>query len=99
MKKVNKKPRSFRSLYITISDDEVEQAIEYLAKQLPEGVLKEIMESTQVNVDWAISYHFGFGVDVRNLLRQGGFDWDDTVLDENWGYLVEEAAKRSLGKK
>jgi hypothetical protein len=36
----------------------------------------------------------GFGIYVRNVLREGGFDWGPLTLDTLWSTLIEEAARR-----
>lgn len=36
---------------------------------------------------------------VRNLLREGGFDWGPIEMDELWIKLVEKAVKKKFGAK
>jgi hypothetical protein len=36
---------------------------------------------------------------VRNVLREGGFNWGPFVLDDLWSTLIEEAAHRVEASK
>jgi len=78
----------------SITDDERERAIQYLIENVPEGTLMRIFEDIYKDPDWLIAQHFGIGVDIRNCLRAGGFEWSDTVLDHEWEPLLFEAARR-----
>jgi len=44
-----------------------------------------------------MGHHQGFGMWVRNLLRQGGFNWGPIELDELWIELVEGAVEKKFG--
>ena len=70
----------------SIDQEEVEEAIAYLADNLDEELLKEISGKEPEDL-----FHFGLGIKVRNLLREK-FDWNDIVLDELWDSLVVKAA-------
>ena len=77
-----------------ISDEEREQAIQYLIENVPEGTLMRIFEEIYKDPDLLIAQHFGIGMQARNLLRSGGFEWSDTVLDREWEPILFEAARR-----
>lgn len=79
------------------------RAVEYLRTQLSEEVLTEIRElHSEDPDDWAIPYHFGTGMGIRNLLRDvikddelppvmygdlAAQNWDDYYVE-----VMEEAA-------
>jgi len=77
-----------------ISDDERERAVLYLIGEIPELTLMRIYEEFYTDPDWLVGQHFGIGMQVRNLLRVGGFVWSDTVLDREWEPILFEAARR-----
>jgi hypothetical protein len=37
--------------------------------------------------------HFGIGIEIRNLLQEGGFAWDDIALDREWEPIMLEAVR------
>lgn len=90
---------SFRSYFHEISDEEIEDAIDYLASSIPENLLKEAFDLFQQDIKLISMSHFNVGIYVRNLLRKGGFDFGDIELDENWEYLLWRASKKVCGKK
>jgi hypothetical protein len=45
--------------------------------------------------DWWVGHHHGFGMGVRNLLREGGFEWNPIDMDDLWVGLVERAVNIS----
>jgi hypothetical protein len=46
-----------------------------------------------------MEHHHGLGMGVRNLLREGGFEWGPIELDELWVRLVERAARKNKEMK
>ncbi|WP_440946365.1 hypothetical protein ACSAZL_20295 [Methanosarcina sp. T3] len=90
---------SFKRFYREIQDEEIENAINYLASNMPADILKETFEKFEQNLDFAVEGHFGLGIYVRNLLREGGLDWGDMELDENWFYLLWKTSKKVCSKK
>jgi hypothetical protein len=46
--------------------------------------------------DWWVEHHHGFGMGVRNLLREGGFNWGPVELDDLWVGLVERAVRKKF---
>jgi hypothetical protein len=38
----------------------------------------------------------GAGMDIRNLLREGGFDWGPIDMDDLWVELVERAVRKKF---
>jgi hypothetical protein len=62
----------------------------------PYETMSEIANLIRENgKDWWIDHHHGFGTGIRNLLREGGFEWDPIEMDDMWVGLVE----RAVGKK
>jgi len=58
---------------LTASDKK--EAVKYLIDHIPAETLEEVAKYIKENgPDWGVFHHHGFGTDVRNLLRQGGFD-------------------------
>jgi hypothetical protein len=83
----------------SIPPSEKKKAIQYLIDNIPAETLEEVAKDMRENgSDWGILHHHGFGTDVRNLLRKGGFDWGPIDLDEVWIGLVEKAVKKKFGK-
>lgn len=72
------------------------QAIEFLKKEL-EQAMPEIRKAIEADPEhWNVPYHLGWGMAVRNLLRQNGmgeefFGVDN--LDCCYKFLVQDAAK------
>jgi hypothetical protein len=42
--------------------------------------VKKAMDQNGKN--WWVEHHHGFGMGVRNLLREGGFDWGPVDMDD-----------------
>jgi hypothetical protein len=58
--------------------------------------IKNLMD--QNGKDWGVEHHHGFGMGVRNLLREGGFEWDPIDMDDLWVGLVERAVRKKFRK-
>jgi hypothetical protein len=89
----------FKQFFREIRDEEIENAVDYLASGIPENVLKEAFDLFQQDVKLVSREHFSLGMDVRNFLRSGGYDWGDIELDENWIFLLWKASKKVCEKK
>ena len=51
------------------------RAVKYLIDHIPDETLSDIAKLIREDgKDWWIDHHYGFGMGVRNLLREGGFD-------------------------
>lgn len=75
--------------------DEIEQAVQFLARQIPPEILSDVwMLMQNKRTPWHLASHFGLGLRVRNSLREAGFKFGDVWMDEHWWELVEEAAMR-----
>lgn len=81
-------------MYPSISDEERRRAIQYIVENVPKETLLQIYEEISRDPDWLILHHFGIGIDIRNLLRAGGFAWDDITLDREWEPITLEAVRR-----
>lgn len=81
-------------MYLSISEEEREKAIQHLIEAIPREMLLQIYEGISREPDWLIMRHFGIGVEIRNLLRTKGFAWDDTTLDREWEPITLEAARK-----
>jgi hypothetical protein len=90
---------SFKRYYSEVCDEEIENAINYLASNIPEDVLKEAFEKFKQNFDFVGKEHFGLGMDVRNLLYREGFDLGGMGLDDNWVYLSVEGFREGVREK
>jgi hypothetical protein len=85
-------------MFDKITDEE--KAIRYLMDNIPKDCLKKVWIAVQNKGScWWLSVHMCFGIYVRNTLRKGGFDWGDYDLDDVWGGLIEEAARRVEASK
>ena len=82
-----------------VSQEDREKAIEYLIKKMPEDIMKQIWEEMQGIKDTELLHqHHGFGTQVRNFLRDGGFRWGAIALDMEWEDLIKKAAKQKFSK-
>lgn len=54
-----------------IDGEECEQVVRHLMDNMPEGLLLRIYEETHKPPDFMIFNHFGFGIEVLDLLRSG----------------------------
>jgi hypothetical protein len=91
-------PEYYEQRYNEIPADIKEKAIAVLKKELyPESIAniqKKIDEEGLI--EWAIPYHFGWGTDVRNLLRKHVCTDDHlpTGWDDYYIQIVEAAVGR-----
>ena len=81
-------------MYSSSSDEEREKAIQPVVEHVPKETLLQIYEEITRDPDWLISHHFGIGIDIRHLLRTGGFAWDAVTLDREWEPITFEAVRR-----
>jgi hypothetical protein len=78
-----------------VSNEEKEEAIQYLMDHIPKDCLKKVFIAVQnKGSGWSWSLHMCFGMYVRNTLREGGFNWGPYTLDNLWNTLIAEAARR-----
>ena len=85
-------------MYLSISDEERARAVHYVVENVPKETLLQIYEEIAKEPDWLILQHFGIGTEIRNILRKGGFAWDDTNLDREWEPITLEATHRVYGE-
>ncbi|MCK8825550.1 hypothetical protein [Fuchsiella alkaliacetigena] len=76
----------------SIQEEEIEEAIDYLAENLPKRKLKKINQKIK-NKDTYNLFDFGFGLKVQRLLGKK-FDWNDQILFRVWRMLVIKAARK-----
>ncbi len=60
---------------------------------MPEEHRAVFRRNVLANPLWVIDQHLGYGMYVRNLLREHGFNYDNFVMDDLW---IEWAAKALL---
>ncbi|MCD4822585.1 MAG: hypothetical protein K8R11_11090 [Methanococcoides sp.] len=77
----------------TISEEELEKAAIYLIKRIPKEDMQKIKILIKQDPEWHITYHFDFGMYIRNLLREGGFR--DPFLDDKWFKFLSKAIEYS----
>jgi hypothetical protein len=81
-------------MYAALTPELKAPALEMLRTELT-PVFKEIRAAfTAAPKDWYVSYHFGWGMAVRNLLREKGFGEEYFKihnLDDIYVALIEEA--------
>ena len=77
-----------------ITDEEWENAVVFISGKMDDENIEKIKEDIKEQGEswWSIQ-HFGIGMDIRNMLRKGGFNWDDGAIDEFhdhflWVWLV-----------
>ncbi|MCK9591305.1 MAG: hypothetical protein M0Q91_04770 [Methanoregula sp.] len=80
-----------------IPPSEKTRGVKYLIDHIPDETLSELANLIHENgKDWGVAHHHGFGTGVRNLLCEGGFDWDPVELDDLWIGLVEKAVRKKF---
>jgi len=78
---------------------ERKKAVQYLIDNIPKETWEEVVKQLkEMGTEWYIFQHHDFGMGVRNLLREGGFDWGPIEMDECWVELVKRAIRRKFGK-
>jgi len=79
-----------------ITDEEWENAVVFISGKMDDETIEKIKEDIKEQGEswWSIQ-HFGIGMDIRNMLRKGGFDWDDGAIDKYWTEILQEILKRS----
>ena len=86
-----------RRIYDGYSSERKAPAVAMLRRELPASTRQEIRDAIAADPDnWAIPYHFWWGMGVRNLLRREGFDeayWPIWNLDDLYVMLVEDAVR------
>ena len=76
-----------------ISAGEKERAAIHLLDRIPQATFQTILARMKDDpASWWVPAHFGLGLTVRNHLRNAGFRWSDTALDDHWHEIVEMAA-------
>jgi len=76
------------------------EAVRYLIDHIPAETMEEIaVIIKKEGSEWGVSHHYDIGMDVRNLLREGGFLWDASELDDVWVELIEKAVKKTVTTK
>lgn len=87
--------KSFLS-FGTINEAQWAVAVTYLRRRLPDPDRQRI--ANEMNLEgldqWTSKHHFAVGMDVRNILRRGGFSEGRlgiSDLDMAWGHLLSEA--------
>jgi hypothetical protein len=87
-------------MYAELSDDLRIPALLCLRKEL-NPVLSEIKNAYRKDPkNWYVGYHFGWGMSVRNLLREKGFGEEYFKihnLDDIYVALIEEALELHSG--
>jgi hypothetical protein len=75
------------------TEDERRRAVAHLAAAVPR-VVWELLRTRVAERDWP-ALHFGTRRMVRDLIRRGGFGWDELYLDDHWLELALEAASQA----
>jgi len=74
----------------SVPSSEKTKAVQYLIDHLPDETMRDVKKAMDQNgKDWCVGHHPGFGIGVRNLLRQGEFIGGPIDMDDLWVGLVE----------
>lgn len=72
-------------------------AVQMLRNALPAETLADVAKAIDSDPEnWCSPYHFGWGMAIRNLLREKGYGedyWPIWNLDDLYAMLVEEAVR------
>jgi hypothetical protein len=83
-----------------IPPSEKTRAVKYLTDHIPDETMRDVKNAMDKNgKDWWVGHHHGFGTGVRNLLREGEFDWGPIDMDDLWIGLVERAVRKKFRTK
>lgn len=86
------------SILFGLSEKEKDKAVQYLARTIPEDTFEEIAESIRSDgPDWKWKQHYGVGVYVRDLLREGEIYQGDP--ETTWAEFIEKAVKENKGNR
>lgn len=85
----------YKKKFEEIPPDFLKKSVEFLSGYFQEDMKVLIREAfAKEGSGWLTSYHFGWGMTVRNALRTAGLT-DDSLPDKNWddyyGLVVEIA--------
>jgi len=71
------------------------EAVDFLAVNLESVFIGkvEVIIASEGRL-WGIKNKGGVGVYVRNLLRNNGFNWGETALENYWSWVVEDVLKK-----
>lgn len=75
------------------------RAVAFLQRELPDEVKAQVRAAyARYGSQWIIkeSQHFGWGVTVRNTLRECGLT-DDHLPDQNWDDYYQQVVEVALG--
>tara|TARA_Y100000310_G_C20519086_1_gene732743 strand:+ start:642 stop:929 length:288 start_codon:yes stop_codon:yes gene_type:complete len=72
--------------------DDFKGAVDYLAMSYT-GQEKAEIRAVIKQRDWKAENHHSLGLDARNRLREGRFDWSDAVLDNYWDDVLRKAIR------
>lgn len=76
-----------------------ERCVEFLRKNLPENVQKQIRELYEKEgPEWWVPFHFSWGMGIRNMLRDGGFR-DDLLPCGDWDHYWVQVVEVAVGIK
>jgi hypothetical protein len=77
-----------------ITKRDIEEAVDYLNNELSDEILEQAYEHLEGNQPNVILFHFGIGVRVRKILKEGNFNWNDAVYDDIWEKIIKKAAQK-----
>ena len=67
-----------------------EEAIRFLTNQVSTRILQEVKQLSKKQL---VNENIDLGMEIRNLLRQGGFYRNQAIFDKTWSSLLQRAAK------
>ena len=77
-----------------ITANEWTQAIAYLLDTIPLRFFRDVRAVIITEgQNWGLKRHLGLGMKIRNILREGGFQWGNLALDDYWYHLLEDAVQ------
>jgi hypothetical protein len=90
----------FDSKLAEIPPEVLDQAIEYLSAVIPDHVKSEIALAIQQEGlnKWVTPYHFGWGMSIRNHLRNMGLK-DDLLPEKNWDDYYHQIVEIVVGAR
>ncbi|SJZ59810.1 hypothetical protein [Selenihalanaerobacter shriftii] len=81
-----------------ITEEDIEQAVDYLANTLPKETLEYAYDHIEGSQPNHILFHFGIKDRVKCALKEGDFDWNDDIHDDLWERLTHKAAQQIFKK-
>lgn len=92
----NKQKQYELNIWNNLDQNKVKFAIDFLRNHIPIQIKNDIKMAIKNNPNnWISSYHFGWGMNIRNILRQNGFN-EEYMECENLDYIYTQLIELAM---